>query len=118
MQLTAKLCRNHFQLLSYFHEQNGNRNFFLNKTAARRNIVCCELCVMILKAPINEVDDIGMTHLMIACERNHLDIVSFLTKCCLAVNVNMSQKYTALYVAAKFGNTDLLEVLVNEITEI
>ena len=115
---TDKLCCNHLQLHSYFQDKDGDLNLFLSKTATSRNISCCELCVILLSSPINEIDDIGMTPLMLACERNHLEIVSFLINCGLVVNTHTSHKYTAVHVAARYGNTDLLEALFNDTTEI
>ena len=55
---------------------------------------------------------------MLACERNHLEIISFLIKCGLVVNTHISHKYTAVHVAARYGNINLLEVRVNDTTEI
>ena len=115
---TAKLCRNHLQLLSNFQGKDGDINLFSSIIAASGNISRCEVCVILLSSPINEIDDIGMTPLMLACERNHLEIVSFLINCGLVVNTHTSHKYTAVHVAARYGNIDLLEVLVNDIIEI
>ena len=58
-----------------------------------------------------------MTPLMIACERNHIEIVCFLIECCITVDVIISKKHiglrTALHVSARYANTDLLKILLN-----
>ena len=56
---------------------------------------------------------------MIALERNHVDIVSFLIECGigLTVDVIISKKRiglrTAIHVSARYPNTDLLKILLN-----
>ena len=115
----VKYCFNHLQLLSYFCEKDREKRLFSNAAATTfKNINYCVLCEKFLAAPIGEVDDMDMTPFMLACERSNLDIMFFLIKCGVAFHENISQKCTALHVAARYKNIDVLEVLVQKTTNI
>ena len=113
-QQAATLCRSHRLICSlYYHEYNEKHSFFLNTMLSLKNEERCEICKECKAAPMNTLDDMGMTPLMVACEKNNLEIVSLLIKWGVAVNMTSIQKYTALHVAARYSNIDLIEVLIN-----
>ena len=110
---SAKRFLNYIRLFSYLHENVIEKSLSLCKSSLWKNVDACEICKEILGSPIHEGDDMGMTPLMMACERNHIDIVSFLIESGITVDANISQKHrlTALHVASKYANIDLLELL-------
>ena len=112
---SAKLWPNYIQLLSCLYENDFKNMLSLCELSSLKNVGACEICKEKLGPLIHEADDMGMTPFMTACERNRVDIVSFLIECGITVNANISQKQRpiALHVAARYASIDLLEILLN-----
>ena len=113
--LDAKLGQNYCQLLSSLHENDFKNMLSMCKLSSLKSVGACEICKEELGTLIHEADDMGMTPFMIACERNRVDVVSFLIECGITVDASISQKQRpiALHVAARYASIDLLEILLN-----
>ena len=113
--LDAKLGQNYCQLLSSLHENDFKNMLSMCKLSSLKSVSACEICKEELGTLIHEADDMGMTPFMIACERNRVDVVSFLIECGITVDASISQKQRpiALHVAARYASIDLLEILLN-----
>ncbi len=61
---------------------------------------------------VNLATDKGLSPLMLACFRNHKDVVEFLLQKKAQVNAKDATGMTALMAAAKQGNVDILKALV------
>ena len=112
---SSKLWLNYIQLHSSLHENDFKKVLSMCELSLQENVGACDIFNENLGTLICEADDMGMTPFMIACERNRIDIVSFLIECGITVNANISQKQgpLALHVAARYASIDLLEIVLN-----
>ena len=112
---SAKLWPNYIQLFSCLYENGLKKMMSMCESSSLKKVGACEICNEKLGTLICEADDMGMTPFMIACERNRVDIVSFLIECDITVDASISlkQRPIALHVAARYAGIDLLEILLN-----